>query len=392
MNDLETFRQEVRAFIAKALPPELRARVERGYAFLGKDDYTLWQKQLHAKGWGAPTWPTEYGGADWSAQQNQIFEDECARNFCPRTQPQGVKMIGPIIYTYGTEAQKARFLPSILSADEWWCQGYSEPGAGSDLASLRTSAVREGDFYRVNGQKVWTTLAHWADWMFCLTRTASDGKPQAGITFLLIDMRSPGIIVRPITTIDGAHHTNEVFMDNVMVPVENRIGEEHQGWRYTKALLAKERAGIAELGRTRERLERLKRQLNDQRINDGWLQHDDAFYAKVASLEIEILAAEATTIRVLEHGEGVPPALPSMLKLRGSEISQKLTALIIDALGPHALRYDLDLAESQPADSDPLPSYAIGRVPEYLRFRAQTIAGGTSEVQRNILAKGLFGK
>ena len=388
---IDAFRREVRDFIRRALPAALRARVERGYAFLTKDDYTFWQKQLHARGWGAPTWPPEYGGAGWSAEQSLVFEEECGRNFCPRTQPQGVKMIGPIIYTYGTERQKLRFLPKILSADEWWCQGYSEPGAGSDLAALSTQAVREGDHYRVNGQKVWTTLAHWADWMFCLTRTHRGERPQEGITFLLIDMRSKGITVKPIITIDGAHHTNEVFFDNVMVPVENRVGEEGGGWKYTKALLAKERAGIAELGRTRERLLRLRRLVSDDTVSGGLLNADASLHARIAALEIEILAAEATTLRVMEDQKNSEPALSSILKLRGSEISQQLTAMLVDALGPHALRNDLALAEGSPADDDPLPSFAIGRVPEYLRFRAQTVAGGTSEVQRNIMAKRLFG-
>jgi alkylation response protein AidB-like acyl-CoA dehydrogenase len=390
--DPDKFRGEVRAFIQQALPTELRDRVERGYAFLTKDDYTFWQKQLYAHGWGAPTWPLEYGGAGWSAEQSLIFEEECGRHFCPRIQPQGVKMIGPILYTYGTAQQKERFLSNILSADEWWCQGYSEPGAGSDLAALSTQAVREDDHYRVNGQKVWTTMAHWADWMFCLARTQRGEKKQEGITFLLIDMRSKGITIKPIITIDGAHHTNEVFFDNVVVPVENRIGEEGQGWKYTKALLAKERAGIAELGRTRERLARLKRLVRDGSVNGDVLIRDSSLHARIAALEIEILAAEATTLRVMEDKENAEPALSSILKLRGSEISQALTAMLVDALGPHALRDDLALAEDAPADDDPLPSFSIGRVPEYLRFRAQTIAGGTSEVQRNVMAKRLFGK
>jgi alkylation response protein AidB-like acyl-CoA dehydrogenase len=391
-SDLDGFRREVRDFIRDALPAQLRARVERGYAFLHKEDYTFCQKRLHARGWGAPTWPREFGGAGWSAEQNLIFEEECGRNFCPRMVPQGVKMIGPILYTYGTPAQQARFLAPIVSADEWWCQGYSEPGAGSDLASLSTRAVREGDFYRVSGQKVWTTLAHWADWMFCLTRTSKDGKPQEGITFLLIDMKSKGITIKPIVTIDNAHHTNEVFLDNVLVPLENRIGDEGHGWKYTKALLAKERAGIAELGRTRERLERLKRLIDDPEVNGTLLRSDASLQARVSTLEIEILAAEATTLRVMEDRSNTEPALSSILKLRGSEISQRLTALLVDALGPHALRNDIELAESLPDADDPLPSYAIGRVPEYLRFRAQTIAGGTSEVQRNVMAKLLFGR
>lgn len=386
--NLEVFRAEVRAFIAQALPDELRARVERGYDLLTRADHSFWQKQLYTRGWAAPGWPVEYGGTGWTAVERQAFEEECGRASCPRTQPQGVKMIGPIIYTFGTAAQKARFLEPILKADEWWCQGYSEPGAGSDLAALSTRAIREGEFYRLNGQKLWTTLAHWADWMFCLVRTDSSGRRQEGITFLLIDMKTPGITVRPIRTLELGHHTNEVFFEDVLVPVDNRIGEEGRGWTYAKALLAHERTGIAELGRARERLARLKRIAMDPAINGGHLQHDMAFREQVAQVEVEILAAEATTLRLLEDNK--VPALSSVLKLRGSEIAQRLSRMNLDALGPHAMRHDLELAEQGPGAADPVPSYAIGRGVEYLRWRALTVAGGTSEVQRNIIAKLAF--
>lgn len=387
--DLAGFRREIRAFIEAELPAELRARVERGYSLLSREDHTLWQKKLAARGWGAPGWPVEYGGTGWSPAQIQVFEDECARMSCPRTQPQGLKMLAPILIKYGTEAQKRRFLPPILHADEWWCQGYSEPGAGSDLAALSTRAVREGDTYRVTGQKIWTSLARWADWMFCLVRTDSSGRPQQGVTFLLIDMRSPGITVRPIPTIDGGEHVNEVFLDDVRVPVENRIGEEGLGWTYAKALLAHERAGIAELGKSRERLERARRLAADPLVNRAHLGGDMTFRAQLARLEIEILAAEATTVRIME--ESAEPALSSVLKLRGSEIAQALSRLNVEALGPHAIRLDLEQARRGPAPDDPLPSYAIGRTTEYLYWRALTIAGGSSEVQRNIIARLAFG-
>jgi len=386
---LGAFRHEVREFVRGALPEDLRERVRRGYTQLDKADHTLWQKRLHARGWGAPAWPVAYGGTGWTPAQRQVFEDECARLGCPRTQPQGVKMIGPLLCAFGTEAQKRRFLPPILSADEWWCQGYSEPGAGSDLAALSTRAVLEGDHYRVSGQKVWTSLAHWADWMFCLVRTDASGRRQDGITFLLIDMRSAGITLKPIRTLDLAHHTNEVFLDDVRVPVANRVGDEGRGWTYAKALLAHERTGIAELGRARERLERLKRIAADPRVNGGRLIEDGAFRAQVALLEVEITAAEATTVRLLERE--ADPALSSVLKLRGSEIAQRLSRLNVEALGPHALRFDLDRATSAPGAGDPLPSDAIGRVPEYLVWRSITIAGGSSEIQRNIIAKQAFG-
>ena len=391
---LEAFRAEVRDFIRTQLPDELRERVERGWGFLRKQDHVFWQKQLHARGWGAPGWPVEHGGTGWTQAQRQVYEDESARGGCPRTQPQNVKMIGPILCAYGTPAQQRRFLPPVLSADEWWCQGYSEPGAGSDLAALRTSAVRasddRGEHYIVNGSKLWTSLAHWADWMFCLVRTEKCARPQDGISFLLIDMRSPGLTVRPIVTIDGAHHTNEVFLDQVRVPLEQRIGEEGRGWSYAKALLAHERAGIAELGRSRERLARLQRLANDRSVNGGRLAGDAVFAAKVAALEVEILAAEASTLRLLARPEAASSALPSLLKLRGSEITQRAGELLVDALGPQALRDDLELARAAARADDPLPSYATGRVPEYLLQRAFTIAGGSSEVQRNIIAKVLF--
>ena len=383
---LEAFREEVRTFIRGALPEELRARVERGYSLLTRADHTYWQKQLYARGWAAPNWPIEYGGTGWSAARQQVFDDECGRASCPRTQPGGIKLVGPIIFTYGTPEQKQRFLDPILRADEWWCQGYSEPNAGSDLAALQTRAVREGEFYRVNGQKVWTTLAHWADWMFCLVRTDNTGKRQEGITFLLIDMKTPGITIRPFKTLDLAHHTNEVFFEDVLVPVANRIGDEGKGWTYAKALLAHERAGIAELGRTRERLERLKRIAREPVLNGAWLADNQAFRTEVARLEVEILAAEATTVRLLD-GRAARPALASVLKLRGSEITQRLSQLNMLALGPHALQLDLEAAERGPLRDDPLPSYATGRTVEYLRMRSLTVAGGTSEIQRNLIAR-----
>lgn len=387
--ELREFRAEVRSFIASALPAELRERVMRGYSQLEKADFLFWQKRLNERGWGAPGWPLDCGGLGWTAAQRQIFDDECARLGAPRVVPQAVKMIGPILCAYGTAAQKARFLPPILQGDEWWCQGYSEPGAGSDLAGLVTRAVRDGDHYVVTGQKVWTSQAHWADWMFCLVRTDANGRKQEGITFLLIDMRSPGIEVRPIRTLDLAHHTNEVFLVDVRVPVQNRVGEEGRGWTYAKALLAHERSGIAELGRARERLERVRRILGDPTISGGRLRDDAVFLTELAQLEVEIIAAEATTLR-LQEGDA-NPALSSVLKLRGSEITQRLTRLAVEALGPHALRFDIEQAGRGPRNDDPLPSYAIGRVPEYMVFRSLTIAGGSSEIQRNILAKFAFG-
>ncbi|WP_028602807.1 acyl-CoA dehydrogenase family protein [Ottowia thiooxydans] len=387
--DLREFRDEVRAFIRASLSEELRERVMRGYSQLEKADYVFWQRCLYERGWGAPSWPMEHGGAGWTAAHRQIFDDECARLGAPRTQPQMVKMIGPILCAHGTPEQQARFLPPILKGDEWWCQGYSEPGAGSDLAAISTRAERDGDHYVVTGQKVWTSFAHFSDWMFCLVRTEVAARKQEGITFLLIDMRSPGVEVRPIHTLDLAHHTNEVFLNEVRVPVENRIGEEGRGWTYAKALLAHERSGIAELGRARERFERIHRIVADPAIAGARLRGDAEFMSQLAQLEVEIMAAEATTLRLQESHAA--PALSSVLKLRGSEITQRLTRLAVEALGPHALHFDIEEASRGPHEDDPLPSYATGRVPEYMVFRSLTIAGGSSEIQRNIIAKLAFG-
>ncbi len=387
--ELDAFREEVRALIRSALPDEMRVRVERGWSQIEKADYVFWQKRLNDYGWGAPGWPVQYGGLGWSAAQFQIFDDECARLCAPRVQPQMVKMIGPILCAYGTPAQKARFLPPILAGDEWWCQGYSEPGAGSDLAALSTRAVRDGDHYVVSGQKVWTSFAHFADWMFCLVRTDSSGRRQEGITFLLISMKTPGVQVRPIRTLDLAHHTNEVFLNNVLVPVDNRIGEEGKGWVYAKALLKHERVGIAELGRARERLERIRRMLADPQVAGGRLRDDAALRTELAQIEIDIAVTGATTMR-LRDGDA-NPALASVLKLRGSEITQRLTRLALDVTGPNALRMDIEEASRSPRDDDPLPSYAMGRASEHMVFRSLTIAGGSSEIQRNIVAKLAFG-
>lgn len=387
---LEALREEVRGFIRDNLPDELRQRVQRGWGFLRKEDHAFWQRRLHARGWGAPAWPVAHGGTGWTAREYLAFEDECALAHCPRTQPQGIKMIGPILCAHGTPEQQQRYLPPLLRGDEWWCQGYSEPGAGSDLAALRTSAVRKGDTYVVRGQKLWTSLAHWADFMFCLVRTGQGNRPQEGISFLLIDMKSPGITVRPILTLDLHHHTNEVFLDDVEVPVAQRVGEEGQGWRIAKALLAHERAGIAELGRSTERLERLKRLARDRRVRGAAAATDAVFHHRVAELEIEILAARACQRRLLADAPDTGQGLPSVLKLRGSEITQKVGELLVAALGPHALRDDAELARRAAQPDDPLPSEAIGRVPEFLLQRSFTIAGGSSEVQRNILARMLF--
>ncbi len=386
------FRDEVRAFLAAELPPALRAKV-RAHRHLGKDDFVRWHRIVHARGWAAGAWPVEHGGAGWGPVQRHIWEEECAAAGAPIIQPFGVHMVGPVIIAFGSEAQKRRFLPRILSCDDWWCQGYSEPGAGSDLASLKTRAQRDGDHYVVNGQKTWTTLAQHADWMFCLVRTDPAARQQAGISFLLIDMKTPGISVRPIIMLDGEHEVNEVFFDNVRVPVENLVGEENKGWTYAKYLLGHERTNIAAVGRSRRELAFLKdfaaRQLKAGRP----LLEDAAFAAAVARLEIELMALDMTVMRVLsqEAASGAPGPEASLLKIRGTEIQQRITQLWLDAAGPLAQAFERDFLDgvadaSASGDDDAAPA-----APTYFNYRKTAIYGGSTEIQKNIIARMILG-
>jgi alkylation response protein AidB-like acyl-CoA dehydrogenase len=384
------FREEVRSFIRSNLPPAL-AEKTRQRIHLDKADFVAWHRILHARGWGAPNWPRQYGGPGWSPVQRYIFDEESAAADAPPLVPFGISMVGPVIYTFGTEAQKQQYLPRIISMEDWWCQGYSEPGSGSDLASLRTRAESDGDHYVVNGHKIWTTQAQHANMMFCLVRTDPAAKPQEGISFLLIDMTQPGIQVRPIISIDEGHSVNEVFLDNVRVPKANLIGQEGKGWTYAKFLLGNERTGIAEVATSKQRLKRLKDIARAEQSAGRPLLQDPDFRARVAAIEIDLLALEYTNLRMLaaeNAGKGVGPEA-SMLKIRGSEIQQGLTELACEALGYYAAPYERrpDGSNQPPVG----PDYAQGRMEAFLYNRATTIYGGSNEIQRNIIAKMVLG-
>ena len=382
-SDELAFRASVRGFLAEALPPDLQDKVGR-HLRLTREDYVRWHRILAAKGWVAPGWPVEFGGPGWTPVQRHLFEEECARAGTPPILPFGVNMVAPVIMAFGSPAQKAHFLPRILSCEDWWCQGYSEPGAGSDLAALKTTAVRDGEHYIVNGQKTWTTLAQHADMIFCLVRTDSGVRKQEGISFLLIDMKSPGVSVRPIVMLDEEHEVNEVFFDSVRVPVQNLVGEENRGWTYAKYLLGHERTGIAAVGRSKRELAFLKRYAAS-------LLADPMFAAKVAALEIELMALEMTVLRVLAQEHKAPGPEASVLKVRGTEIQQRLTELMLEAAGPMALAFDPAYLEGERAhslggddDAAPLAGY-------YFNFRKTSIYGGSNEIQRNIIAQMILG-
>ncbi|MBS0410778.1 MAG: acyl-CoA dehydrogenase family protein [Proteobacteria bacterium] len=389
------FRAEVRAFLAENYPAELREK-QRNENALSREDYLSWHRILAKKGWSAISWPKEWGGTDWTPTQKYIWSEEQAKADTIGILPFGVAMLAPVIYTFGTQAQKERFLPGIRDGLVWWCQGYSEPGSGSDLASLRTKAERiTGDdgkeYYLVNGQKTWTTLAQHADWGFFLVRTDPDAKPQAGISFLLIDMKTPGITVRPIITLEGGHEVNDVFLENVKVPVENRIYEENKGWTCAKALLQHERSGIAGVARSKRNLERLREISNTERADDsGPLLADPFFRRKVADLEIDLTALEFTELRTLageSAGTGPGPE-SSILKIKGTEIQQRLTELALEAAGHYGAPYLRDLPSNSGAIG---PDYADGVAGEYFNTRKTSIYGGSNEIQRNIIAKMVLG-
>jgi alkylation response protein AidB-like acyl-CoA dehydrogenase len=384
------FRQEVRDFLAASLPPDLRQKmIERRH--LGKEDTVRWQRILNARGWAVPNWPVEWGGQTWTPAQRYIFQEEMALSHAPEGSPFNVNMIGPVIAKFGTDAQKTSFLPRIANIDDWWCQGFSEPGAGSDLAALKTSARRDGDEYVVNGQKIWTTQAQHADWMFALVRTDNSGKKQQGITFLLVDMRTPGLTVRPIETIDGAHDANEVFFDDVRVPVENRIGEEGKGWDYAKHLLGNERSGIARIGLSKERLAQL-RHLEADMSAKGTLTPAERLRLrrKLAEVEVELRALELTQLRVVAadaHGGGANAAA-SILKVKGTELQQRLTELTVELAGPAGLAMPAHDNGVNALDED---GWVHAAAPFYFTMRKVSIFGGSNEIQKNIIAKNVLG-
>lgn len=391
-DELRDFQREVRAFIEERLPADIRTKVERFLA-LGKQDYLRWQDILAEKGWLVYSWPVEHGGTGWSPVQCYVFEEEMGRANAPRIIPFGPKMVGPVICTFGSDAQKARHLPPIARNETWWCQGYSEPDAGSDLASLRTWAVREGDHYVVNGTKTWTTAAHWADMMFCLVRTDTEAKPQEGISFLLIDMHAPGVEVRPITTIDGGREINTVHLTDVEAPVENRIGEENKGWTYAKFLLGHERFGIARLAESKARLARLKDIARNHRVGGTLLAEDADFMRSVAETEIELTALEYTELRALmDAGEGKAPGVEAnMLKIRGTDVQQKISGMLMKAMGYYAAPHVPEAMEYGWNEAPVGPAYAAGLAPAYFNMRKASIYGGTNEIQRNLIARMVLG-
>jgi len=384
------FRTTVRGFIAETLAPATREKVKTG-RHLDKHDYVDWQKALYRKGWIAPQWPVEHGGTGWTATQRHIFEEELAYGFCPRLIPFGLKMVAPVIMKFGSQAQKDRYLPRILSSEDWWCQGYSEPGSGSDLASLQTKAVRDGDHYVVNGMKTWTTYAQHADMMFCLVRTSSAGKRQEGISFLLLDMHSPGISVRPIQTIDGSAEINEVRFDEVRVPANNLVGEENKGWTYAKYLLGHERTGIAGVAHSKEQIKRLKAIAAAERAGDRSLLETPRFRDKISSVEIDLMALEMTELRTVyaESAGRAPGPEASILKIRGTEIQQAITELLFEAVGHYAFPVE---DEREGANEPPIgPDYAGQLAPTYFNWRKSSIYGGSNEIQKNIIAKLVLG-
>ena len=388
------FQQEVRTFLKEEYPDDLREKQDRGTP-LGRDDIIRWQKILYEKGWAAVNWPVEHGGTGWTTIQKYIFENEMGDVNAPPFVPFGMKMVAPIIYTFGSEEQKQRFLPDILASDAWWCQGYSEPGSGSDLASLKMKADRSGDHYIANGTKTWTTLAHYADWIFCLVRTSSNGaRRQEGISFLLIDMKTPGVSVKPIPTIDGGREINEVHFENVEVPVENLVGEEGKGWTYGKVLLQHERTNMATVPQSRYRLRKLKAEAENS-VNDGVPLMEDPYFArKVAAAEIELKALEYTELRTLAAiavGKAPGPE-SSILKISGTVVQQMLDELFLEAAGYYALPYvpdqygfDFPEIERMPHDSQRKSSL------RYFNNRKATIYGGSNEIQKNIIAKHVLG-
>jgi alkylation response protein AidB-like acyl-CoA dehydrogenase len=385
----QAFRAMVRDWVAANLPPDIAHKVRDGLR-QSRDDLQRWARILGKKGWLGYGWPKEFGGPGWDAIERHLFEEECALAGAPRIVPFGPIMVAPVIMAFGSRAQQERFLPGIASGDVWWSQGYSEPGSGSDLASVKTRAERRGDKYIVNGQKTWTTLGQYGEWIFCLVRTSTEGKPQTGISFLLIDMKSPGVTVRPIVLMDGEAEVNEVFFDDVEVPAENLVGEENKGWTYAKYLLAHERTNIADVNRAKRELERLKRVAQAEGV---W--EDTRFRDQIALLEVDIVALEMMVLRVLSAQAGGSGRkaldIAGLLKIRGSEIQQRYTELLMLACGPYSLPYLWDAMEAGWQGDHVGAAYCAPLAAAYFNTRKTTIYGGSNEVQRNIVAQTVLG-
>jgi pimeloyl-CoA dehydrogenase large subunit len=390
----QDFRDEIRQFCLDEIPSGIRRRVNEGRE-LGKDDFVASQRILNAKGWAVPRWPVEWGGQPWTPIQHYIWTEELQQNGVPQPLPFNCDMVGPVIAAFGSDAQKRRFLPRAANLDDWWCQGFSEPGAGSDLAALSMRAIRSGDHYIVNGQKTWTTLAQYANWIFCLVRTDPAAKKQSGISFILIDMQTPGITVRPIELIEGGREVNEVFFDNVAVPAENLVGEENRGWDYAKFLLSNERTGIARVGITKRRLAMVKDFAKRAPSGDGGTVWDAlSFRARFYQAEVELKALEITQMRVVaaqaRRTDAGPDPASSILKIKGSELQQAATELLIEAAGPSAIAF---IDRPLDGSNDPLAEleWASLAAQSYFNYRKVSIYGGSNEIQKNILAKSVLG-
>lgn len=387
----QRLKEEIRQFCEGEMPADLLGKSRR-HQVLDKDDYVRWMRLLNDRGWAIAHWPKEHGGRGWTPLERFAFEDQLARLGCPWVIPFGVKYVGPVIYTYGSAAQKERFLPRIAKTEDFWAQGYSEPGAGSDLAGLRTLAIRDGDHYVVNGQKVWTTYAQWADWLFCLVRTDREARPQSGISFLLIDMQSPGVTVKPIPTMDGYRHVNEVWLEDVRVPVENLVGQEGEGWTYAKFLLKNERTAGAIVGMAWHALHRLKQLAAESVAAGGRLIDEPLLRQRIGDFELQFLALEEAAYQAVEAmmsgtengGEA------ALIKIRGTELYQRIAEATVDALGPAGIAFDA--AALHTGGLPPLgPDDAGGILKDHFYNRAATIFGGASEIQRNIIAKAVLG-
>jgi alkylation response protein AidB-like acyl-CoA dehydrogenase len=388
------FREEVREFFRTALPAPIRSKCVLGQR-LTREELKLWQGILYKKGWATPAWDSAWGGTGWSPVKQYIFKEELHMAPAPEPLSFNVNMIGPTLIAFGTAEQKLHFLPKIASLEYWFCQGFSEPGAGSDLASLRTQAQRDGDHYVINGQKLWTSTAHFADWCFLLVRTDPHARKQQGITYLLMDMKSPGITVRPIITLDGHHETNEMFLENVRVPVANRLGEENKGWDYAKYLLGHERSGIARVGVSKMRVRRAK-ELATRVFSGGKpLSEDIGFRQRVAALEVELKALEITQMRVISESmhaaSGKPDPKASILKMKGSELQQAATQLLLDVAGYDAMEYDGEFLRGAAREHPDEMDWALTIAPNHYWIRHVSIVGGSNEIQRNILAKQVLG-
>ena len=390
--DERAFAEQMRTFFRTEIPAEIRERGARG-EHATREDFVTTQRILDQHGLAVPHWPVEWGGKDWTPIQRHLYSEEMLLAHVPQPLAFNVHMVGPVIATFGSEEQKKRFLPPTANLDIWWCQGFSEPNAGSDLASLKTSAVRDGDDFIVNGQKTWTTLAQYADWIFCLVRTDPEAKKQRGISFLLIDMTSPGVTVRPIQLIDGGYEVNEVFFDNVRVPADQLVGQENSGWDYAKFLLGNERTNVVAVGQTKARVLRIKRLAAHTKAGAGTLLDDPLFRARLTRLEVELAAIEMSVLRVLDTegrlGPGKPDPVSSVLKLKGTELQQQATELLVDVLGAAGVAYRE--TSDVPTGFAALPDGAVDAMPTYFNWRKASIYSGSNEVQRTIIAKAILG-